>query len=60
MFNSTVDAVMDELAKVADGETKIEMIHYMNRVTLDVIGKVHCNRTSEIRSGTQTLTPPIP
>ena len=43
MFNSTAEAVMDELAKVADGKTKIKMIHYMNRVTLDVIGKVCCH-----------------
>ena len=42
VFNSTADAVMDELAKVADGKTKIEMINYMSRVTLDVIGKVCC------------------
>ena len=43
MFNSTAEAVMDELAKVADGKTKIEMINYLNRVTLDVIGKVCCH-----------------
>ena len=42
MFNSTANAVMDELAKVADGKTKIKMINFMNRVTLDVIGKVCC------------------
>ena len=31
---------MDELEKVADGKTILKMIDYMNRVTLDVIGKV--------------------
>ena len=45
VFNSTADAVMDELTKVADGKTKIEMINYMNRVTLDVIGKVCCHHS---------------
>ena len=39
-FNSTADALMDELEKVADGKTILKMIDYMNRVTLDVIGKV--------------------
>ena len=31
---------MDELVKIADGKTTIKMLEYMNRVTLDVIGKV--------------------
>ena len=39
-FNSTADALIDELEKVADGTTIVKMIDYMNNVTLDVIGKV--------------------
>ena len=31
---------MEELAKIADGKTTIQMIEYLNRTTLDIIGKV--------------------
>ena len=39
-FNSTADALMEELSKIADGGTTIQMIEYLNRATLDIIGKV--------------------
>lgn len=39
-FNTTADAVMNKLASKADGKTVINLQDMMNRVTLDIIGKV--------------------
>ena len=39
-FNQTGDDLMELLAERADGKSVITMLDSLNRVTLDVIGKV--------------------
>ncbi|XP_042301075.1 cholesterol 24-hydroxylase-like [Sceloporus undulatus] len=40
IFNDQAEELMKELEKEADGETKVDVMYLLRRVTLDIIAKV--------------------
>ena len=47
-FNFSADVLVDRLRELADGKTEVAMLDEFNRLTLDVIAKVH---TGGLRRG---------
>ena len=44
-FNENADRLMNKIREMADGKTLVPMLDYVNRTTLDVIGKVSIWKT---------------
>ena len=48
-FNFSADVLVNRLVTMADGKTEVAMLDEFNRLTLDVVGKVHREKKKTVR-----------